>query len=273
MVSRIARLRRVLRRYESAVVAFSGGVDSSLLAYVAAQEIPRVLAVTACSETYSAAELRAARAFARAHGIAHQVIRTRELADGRFRRNRPDRCYHCKHELFSVLERIRADGRYAVVMDATNADDLAHDVRPGHRAALRLGVVSPLAEAGMRKREVRAVSRRLGLSTHDRPAAACLASRVAFGTPISADVLRRVARAEEAVRLVWDGFFRVRHDAEDTARLELLPQDFARFFRSVDVRRLAGCLHRLGYATVTFDLDGYMPAGVRHRLRQVPRRA
>lgn len=267
MDRRIARLRTVLQQYRSAVIAFSGGVDSSLLAYAAARNIPRVLAVTADSETYGAAELRAARTFARIHRIPHRVIHTRELESERFRRNAPDRCFHCKRELFERLERIRATEGYDIVMDATNTDDVHSDVRPGRRAAALLGVAHPLVDAGLSKTDIREISRRWKLATHDRPAAACLASRIPFGTPITAAVLRRVAAAEKAVRTVWQGFFRVRHDADNAARLELLPSDFARFFRSVNTQQLVRRLHRIGYESVTVDLDGYLPAGVRYQLR------
>jgi len=210
------------------LVAFSGGVDSALVAVVAAAELgERAVAVTAVSASLPTAERSAARAFARRHGIAHVEVCTDELDRAEYRRNDADRCFHCKSALLDALAPLAALSG-ATVAVGTNLDDLG-DHRPGQRAAAARGAIAPLVAAGFGKREVRAASAHLGLGTADKPASACLSSRVAYGDPVTPELLRRVEVAEAAVHALGFPVCRVRAHAGGTlARLELPAEDLDR---------------------------------------------
>jgi pyridinium-3,5-biscarboxylic acid mononucleotide sulfurtransferase len=211
--SRIARLR-------SAMVAFSGGVDSSLVAALAARALgDHALAVTAVSPALATGELDGARGVAEAVGIRHETITTEELAREGYRRNERDRCYHCKSELYDRLSAMAHSRGFAAVLSGANADDEG-DWRPGLTAATEHGVVHPLLEAGVGKDEVRALARRLGLPSADKPASPCLASRIPYGTAVDPEVLRQIDRAELALQRLGFRVLRVRHYG-DLGRIEL----------------------------------------------------
>ena len=257
MNARITALLERLRELPGAVVAFSGGVDSSMLldACVRALGPQRVLAVTAQSPSLPARELDEARRVAAEIGAPHRIVETRELAREGYRRNGPDRCYFCKTELFEKIAielRGAAQSSWPVLFGAI-ADD-AGDHRPGARAAAERGVLAPLAEAGIDKREVRRYSRERGLSTADKPSFACLSSRVPYGTEIDAGVLARLERAEEVLRRLGFRQYRVRHHGA-VARLEVLPEDMSKAVRCRD--EIARGLRALGYVYIALDLCGY----------------
>jgi uncharacterized protein len=238
------------------VVAYSGGVDSTLLLKVAHVALgDRVLAVTARSETYPEHEVEEAIRLARELGIRLREIHTEELAREEFASNPPERCYFCKRELFGkLLEIAQAEG-LAVVVDGANVDDVG-DFRPGSRAAAELGVRSPLREAGLTKEEIRELSRELGLPTWDKPSFACLASRFPYGDRITREELVKVRAAEQVLRELGLRQFRVRHHGE-TARLEVEPEEIARLAAPELRAHLVAELQRLGYLYVTLDLQGY----------------
>jgi pyridinium-3,5-biscarboxylic acid mononucleotide sulfurtransferase len=223
-VEQLDGLRERIRALGSVVVAFSGGVDSSVVAAVAAEQLgPRARAVTAVSPALASGELEGARTVARALGIAHEVVDTAELDRPGYRRNDRDRCYHCKSELYDRLDALGRDG--AVVVSGANADDLG-DWRPGLRAAAEHGVRHPLLESGLGKDAVRAIARRLGVPSAEKPASPCLASRLPYGTEVSVDVLAQVDRAESALRARGHRILRVRHYGT-LARVELGADELA----------------------------------------------
>ena len=252
------RLLDLLRELEMVVVAFSGGVDSTLLARAARDALAdRALLVTADSESYPEGELEEARRLAALIGLRHVVVRTEELANPEYARNGVTRCFFCKEELFARLAPLaRREGARAVVYGA-NVDDLG-DHRPGMQAARAAGVRAPLIDAGLTKAEIRALSRELGLPTWDKPAFACLSSRFQYGEPITADKLRRVDAAEAFLRSLGFRQFRVRHH-DRLARLEVALDEMPRLWADGRHEAIVARLRALGYVYVAVDLAGLQP--------------
>lgn len=263
---RLRELEDILAPRESALVAFSGGVDSSLALATAARALPqgKVLAVTSNNETYLPSELGLARDFAASLGVEHLVVNTRELDDPNYASNPTNRCYFCKSTLYSDLTQLAEEKGYACVVDGANKDDEG-DYRPGRKAAKELGVVSPLGLAGAGKAEVRELARYLGLSTWDKPALACLSSRFPYGQEITAEKLAQVARAEEFMRRRGYKQVRVRHHG-DIARLEVGSEELERAF--VERTAISTELKAAGFLYVTLDLAGYESGSLNAALAQ-----
>lgn len=251
---KLESLRKRIRQVESCAVAFSGGVDSTLVLKVAHDVLPeRVTGVTALSESLPEGELRAAQALAHEIGARHVVLRTFETRDENYLANAANRCYFCKAEMYArLLDFARNEGLRAV-LDGLNLDDLC-DRRPGRAAAMEHGVISPLVEANLNKAEVRALSRELGLPTWDKPALACLSSRIPHGTPITLTALTQVDKAETYLRKLGVHQVRVRHHGE-MARIEVEPGDFA-LMRSRE-SEISAHLNALGFPKVELDPAGY----------------
>jgi len=249
-------LRSLLTGMKGAVLAYSGGVDSSVLLRAASEVLgPNLIAVTAISETYPPGELEPAKQFAAALEVRHLVLSTAELARDEFARNAPDRCFHCKSELFSKLRQIADSEGIAHILDGSNADDV-HDYRPGRTAARELAVRSPLAEAGLTKQDIRSLARRMNMPMWDKPSLACLSSRIPYGTRITLDLLRKIQAAEDIVRAVGIRQVRVRHHG-DIARIEVSQEDLLRFSAAEVRQRVVAAFKELGYAYVCLDLEGY----------------
>jgi len=249
------------------LVAFSGGADSAYLAWAAHRVLgERVLAVTALSPSFSAHDRRQVESFVRETGLRHECIETREFDNPLYVANNPDRCYHCKTELFRELVRLAAARGLAAVAYGANADDL-RDFRPGHRAAAEYGVLAPLLEARLTKAEIRELSLRAGLSTWERPAAACLSSRVPFGTPVTVENLTRIERAENILRELGFQQFRVRAH-QDLARIEIAPAELPRALHLEMARALFERIKPLGFSYVTLDLEGYRQGSLNAALRK-----
>jgi len=268
----LADLEARLAPVGSAVVAFSGGVDSSVVAALAARALgARALAVTAVSPAVADGELDGARRVAAAIGIAHEVITTQELAREGYRRNAPDRCYHCKSELYDALAGLARERGFASLLSGANADD-AGDWRPGLRAAAEHDVRHPLLEAGVGKASVRALARTLALPSAEKPATPCLASRIPYGTRVDPETLARIDRAERAVRALGFGVLRIRHHGE-LGKLELPADDLDRAFASPLREAITTAIRSAGYLHAAIDLEpfrsGALNVGLHARGRRV----
>jgi len=259
-----------LRAAGRVLVAFSGGVDSSYLALAAHRALgPGALAVTAVSPSYPASHRAVAERVVADFGLGHRFVDTHEMDSAEYRANRPDRCYHCKTELFEVMGRLRAELGFDAVAYGVNTDDTG-DFRPGHRAADEHGVLSPFLDVSLSKAEIRALSREAGLPTADLPASACLSSRLPYGTEVTPERLHQVEQGEARLRALGFRQLRVRHHGE-VARVEIAPEELALALDPAMARRMVAALKPLGFRYVSLDLEGYRSGSLNEGLLQIDR--
>jgi pyridinium-3,5-biscarboxylic acid mononucleotide sulfurtransferase len=267
--AKAAALEARLAALGSVVVAYSGGIDSAFLAVTAARVLgDRAICITADSPSYPERHRDLAIGTARAFHLQHEMVRTSEVDNPDYRANPANRCYYCKHELYSRLTAIARERGFAAVVDGSNADDRG-DYRPGRQAAREFGVVSPLDEAELGKDEIRELARQAGMETWDEPASACLSSRIPYHSEVTEEKLRRIEAAERVLRDLGFRVFRVRHH-DTIARLELGRDEIARALDPEVAGRIDAALRALGYAHVTIDLRGYRLGSLNAALKLRP---
>jgi len=253
---KLSKLKNYLGSIESAIVAFSGGVDSTFLLKIASDILKdKVMAVTAKSPTFTQTELKDSKIIAQELKVKQVIIQTGELQNKSFTANDRERCYYCKNELLGLISKYAKKNNFSYVFDGSNYEDV-NDWRPGAKAVKKWGVVSPLKEAGLTKEEIRTASKELGLSTWDKPAAACLASRIPYGTKITEDLLQKVSSAESVLKKLGFRQVRVRHHG-NIARIELPAHDIPGILDSKIKNTVIKSLKKLGYIYITLDIEGY----------------
>jgi uncharacterized protein len=256
VIAKEERLREIFRELESVIVAYSGGVDSSYVAYVANAELgPRAVCITGESASLPAFQRAEIDRVVEKFGFQHEVIQTDELDNSSYSANNPDRCFFCKDELYTKLESVAHGRGIQTIVDGSTTDDLG-DYRPGRRAAAQHAVRSPLIEVGLSKNEVRELSRRATLPTWDKPASPCLSSRIAYGTTVTIERLSKVDRGEEILREYGFREFRVRHH-DQLVRLEISQSEMDRVLNQQIFKELAARFRELGFKYVTLDLEGF----------------
>lgn len=263
------RLFEELRAMRRVIVAYSGGTDSAYLAWAAHRALgDGALAITADSASIPDSHKRDAEKFVRAFGIRHEYVETHEFENPDYVKNDANRCFHCKDELFTVLGRVAAERGFGHIVYGVNCDDLG-DYRPGQRAAQLHQVKAPLVKAGLTKAEIRELSRAAGLPTWDRPAAACLSSRIPYGTPVTIENIRTVEIGEEEIKALGFRQFRTRFHGE-LVRIEIAPEELPRALDVEMARRLTAIFKGLGYKYVTLDLEGYRQGAMNEVLVKTP---
>ncbi|MFA6530800.1 MAG: ATP-dependent sacrificial sulfur transferase LarE [Candidatus Micrarchaeia archaeon] len=266
IAGKLKRLRREIRKLENAIVSFSGGVDSTLILKICADELgkKKTIAVTAVSDSYPKRELAQARKIAKGIGIGHIIINTKEINDKKYSKNTPQRCYFCKMNLYGMLKRVAKKKKFKHILNGANADD-ALDYRPGMKAADKFNVLSPLKNAGMTKREIIAAAKKLGLPNWNKPASPCLASRIPYGIEVTPEKLSMIEKAEDALFGIGLKNFRVRFHGE-IARIEVERKDFGRLLKNSE--KISKAFKKLGFRYVTMDMGGFKSGNLNYGIKK-----
>jgi uncharacterized protein len=263
---KIKNLKNYIASLESAIIAFSGGVDSTLLLKIASEVLKdKVLAVTAKSLTFPQSEFKNSKVLAKQLGIKHIILETDELSNLFFTINDKERCYYCKNELFKIISDLAKELKIKYILDGSNYEDIG-DYRPGMRAAERWRVLSPLKEVRLIKKEIRIISKELNLPTWDKPAAACLASRIPYGTKITKDLLLKIDNAESVLKNLGFNQVRVRHHG-NIARIEIPSKDMKKILGIEIKSMVVKSLKKLGYIYITLDIEGYTTGSMNKTLK------
>ena len=263
---KLNKLKSILKKYNAAIIAFSGGADSTFLAKVASHTIDNILLVTATSESFPFYELEESKKLASYLKLAHRIIITEEIKIPGYQNNTPDRCYYCKTELFTLINHIAKKEGFDIVFDGSNADDY-NDYRPGRKAAGAQGILSPLADAGFTKKEIRKYSKQYNLPTADKPALACLASRIPYGETITKTKLDRISLTEYNIKQLGFTLFRVRSH-ENLARLEFMSHEVDKAWEMKN--RINMICKDSGFHYVSIDLEGYRAGSMNESLQRIP---
>jgi pyridinium-3,5-biscarboxylic acid mononucleotide sulfurtransferase len=268
MLVKEARLREIINAIGSCIVAFSGGVDSSYLAVIAHQELgEKALAVTAESPSYPSYQRNIALDLVERFGFRHEFIASEEIEDSNYVANPSNRCYFCKQELYTLLQKIASARAFRHVVDGNNLDD-TRDYRPGRQAGAELQIRSPLVEAELNKKDIRELSRVHGLPTWDQPASACLSSRIPYGLPVTREKLRMIDLGEEILRSLGFKQLRVRHHGE-VARIEIAPEEMPQVLTTEMFRCIGAAFKQIGFRYVSVDVDGYRTGALNEVLTQI----
>lgn len=261
---KIQKLINFINTYNKVIVSYSGGLDSSLLAFLCKYLNKEVIAVTKISKLHKEKEIKFAEEFASKYKIKHVVIKTNELKNKEFSKNTPLRCYYCKRILYEQLNKLKRNWSFDVIFDGVNLDDIKNDFRPGVKAADEFKVKHPFVEVGITKKDIREIAKKFKLEIWDKLPTTCLLTRIPFGVSITEELLRKIEMAEEIIEKYWNSFFRIR-DHNEIIRIELRKSEIKNFVSKHKLENLIKELKSLGYKFVTLDLEGYQPSGKRFK--------
>ncbi|MEN3013508.1 MAG: ATP-dependent sacrificial sulfur transferase LarE [Endomicrobiia bacterium] len=262
MNKKLQKLYKIINKFNSIVIAYSGGVDSSFLLYICKKLNKKILAVTASSEIFPTSEVEIAEKFTKKLKIPHIIIKTKQLANKKFTKNLFNRCFHCKYEIYRKIQKLKKKLKYDVIFDGTNYDDIKNDIRPGFLAIRKLKVVCPLVEAKFTKKEIRKLSEKFKIPIWRKFSFSCLASRIPSGEKITKEKLRKVEKAEKIIKNYIKYVFRVR-DHEELARIEVEKDKIKNFIINKNLPSIVKKLKKIGYKYICIDIEGYIPSGKR----------